>query len=319
MKKTLFLIFSGVIVIFSVICIGSSPLINKVTISGVYNSLGWGYLNCQKESDDYKKEKDTTPLTGDAKDKYLKPYKRALNLCNRQKAVYGLEHASLFLDIILGFLCLILGLLHYFDVGKPFEKVTGIIGLATGIIQFILTLVYVCYSGYIFTNDGPESNSYLKADKDGVIATWDESKKKYKCDFYDKDDEYAIYAKYNDLGKKIYNYDKDIYNADSNNKLNYCHFNYLSITPVGEDTYYYRFDEECASEGSEEGYAQGSTSSTKYLDCDKLYVIFPNDAKNKYLYDRWVTTVIFACFIIACDIGLAIFGFLLFKSDGSGI
>ena len=119
-----------------------------------------------------------------------------------------------------------------------------------------------------------------------------------------------------DLGKKIYNYDKDTYNADSNNKLNYCHFNYLSISIVGEDTYWYRFDEECASK---EGYAQGSTSSTKYLDCDKLYVIFPNDAKNKYLYDRWVTTIIFACFIIACDIGLAIFGFLLFKSDGSGI
>jgi len=44
-----------------------------------------------------------------------------------------------------------LGLLHYFDVGKPFQKVTGIIGLVTGIIQFVLTLVYVYYSGYIFT------------------------------------------------------------------------------------------------------------------------------------------------------------------------
>jgi hypothetical protein len=315
MKKTLFLIFSAAIVIFSVICLVSSPLINKVTISGVYNSLGWGYLNCKKESDDYKKEKDTTSLTGDAKDKYLKPYKHALNLCNRKKAVYGLEHASLILDIILGFLCLILGLLHYFDVGKPFEKVTGIIGLATGIIQFILTLVYVCYSGYIFTNDGPESNSYLKADKDGVIATWDESKRKYKCDFYDKDDEYAIYAKYNDLGKKIYNYDKDIYQAEDTNKITYCHFNYLTLTVVGEPTIIFDFDDECISG---EGYIPGILSST-YLDCDKLYVNFPNKVENKYLYDRWVTTIIFACFIIACDIGLAIFGFLLFKSDGSGI
>ena len=42
--------------------------------------------------------------------------------------MYGLEHASLILDVILGFICLILGLLHYFDIGKPFEKVTGIIG-----------------------------------------------------------------------------------------------------------------------------------------------------------------------------------------------
>ena len=137
MKKTLFLIFSAAIVIFSVICIGSSPLINRVTISGVYEPLGWGYLNCKKRSDDYKKVKDATPLTGDAKDNYLKPYKHDLNLCNRKKAVYGLEHASLIIDVILGFLCLILGLLHYFDVGKPFEKVTGIIGLATGIITLL--------------------------------------------------------------------------------------------------------------------------------------------------------------------------------------
>ena len=314
MKKTLFLIFSAAIVIFSVICIVSSPLINKVIISS-YDSSDWGYENCKYNSDVYKKTKETT-----SDEKILKPLKHTLNLCKRRKAVYGLEHASLILDVILGFLCLILGLLHYFDVGKPFEKVTGIIGLATGIIQFILTLVYVCYSGYIFTNDGPESNSYLKADKDGVIATWDTTEKKYKCDFYDKDDKYAIYAKYNELGKKIYNYDKDINQAENTNKVTYCHFDYLNEMPYGggEPTYYY-FDEQC---DSGEGYVQGlvlSSVYTTYSDCDKLYVDFPNEVENKYLYDRWVTTIIFACFIIACDIGLAIFGFLLFKSDGSGI
>ena len=221
--------------------------------------------------------------------------------------MYGLEHASFILDVILGFLCLILGLLHYFDVGKPFEKVTGIIGLATGIIQFILTLVYICYSGYIFTNDGPESNSLLKADKDGVIATWDDSKNLYKCDYYDKDDKYSIYAKYNDLGKKIYNYDKDYYQAENTDKVKKCVF---SSTIE-------HFDEACESG---DGYVKGTDSTNKQQDCDKLYSIsFTTDVENKYLYDRWVTTIIFACFIIACDIGLAIFGFFLFKSDGSGI
>lgn len=53
--------------------------------------------------------------------------------------------------------------------------------------------------------------------------------------------------------------------------------------------------------------------------CDYLYATPEDDINNKYLFDRWVTTLIFSCFIIACDIGLAIFGFLLFKSDGSGI
>ena len=54
--------------------------------------------------------------------------------------------------------------------------------------------------------------------------------------------------------------------------------------------------------------------------CKYLYLTRKaNGFGNKYLFDRWVTTIIFSCFIIACCIGLAIFGFLLFKSDGSGI
>jgi hypothetical protein len=298
MNKTLFLIFSAAIFIFSVICICSAPIINKVFINA-YNSLDWGYLNCQKESDDYKIAKEAAnALSGDVKDKYLKLAKKPLNLCNRNKAVYGLEHSSLIIDIILGFLCLILGLLHYFDVGKPFEKITGIIGLATGIIQFILTFIYICYSGYIFTNDGPKSSSLLKADSDGVFATWDGSK--YKCDFYDKDDEEALYAKYSDLGKKIYNYDKDVEQAASTDAVIKCQHtvsNYVDTCNAGE----------------------GYLSISKVPDCDKLYVSRTDKVENKYLYDRWVTTIVFSCFIIACDIGLAIFGFFLFKSDGSGI
>ena len=296
MKKTLFLIFSAAIVIFSVICIGSSPLINRVTISGVYEPLGWGYLNCKKRSDDYKNEKDTTPLTGDAKDKHLKSYKHDLNLCNRKKAVYGLEHASLIIDVILGFLCLILGLLHYFDVGKPFEKVTGIIGLATGVIQFVLTLVYVCYSGYIFTNDGP--NTYLKTDSNAVVGSYEDNY--YKCNYYDKDDPNSVYAKYSDLWKKAYNYDKDIFNSGPTDKFMKC---------SGTAAFYLA----CTT-------GDGKYITNKIPDCDDLYLVLSNtEVENKYLYDRWVTTIIFACFIFVCDIGLAIFGFFLFKSDGSGI
>ena len=297
MKKTLFLIFSAAIVIFSVICIGSSPLINRVTISGVYEPLGWGYLNCKKRSDDYKKVKDATPLTGDAKDNYLKPYKHDLNLCNRKKAVYGLEHASLIIDVILGFLCLILGLLHYFDVGKPFEKVTGIIGLATGIIQFVLTLVYVCYSGYIFTNDVP-SYTYLKTDSNAVVGSYEDNY--YKCNYYDKDDPYSIYAKYSDLWKKAYNYDKDIFNSGTTD-------NYMKCSGTTA------FFTACTA-------GDGKYITNKIPGCDDLYLVLSNtEVENKYLYDRWVTTIIFACFIFVCDIGLAIFGFFLFKSDGSGI
>ena len=314
MKKTLFLIFSGAIVIFSVICICSAPILNMIYSSNFLSSQTWGIMNCKKLSDDYKQFKDTTPLTGDEKKKALKPKKRELNVCNRKKAMYGLERASFIIDVILGFLCLNLGLLHYFDVGKPFEKVTGIIGLATGIIQFILTLLYVCYSGYIFTHDFPGEGHFPKADKDGVVATWDDSQNKYKCKFYDKDDEYAIYAKYSDFWKKAYNYDKDIYQSESTSKYRKCRFNYIPTT--GDN-----FLGLVAGCKQGEGYVRGDiATSNKHNDCDKLfYLTFTDGVENKYLYDKWVTTIIFACFIIACDIGLAIFGFFLFKSDGSGL
>jgi hypothetical protein len=269
-------------------------------IEDVFEPSDWGYSNCKMLSDSYKILKDTTPLTGDEKNKALKQAKRPLNLCNGRKAMYGLEHASLIIDVILGFLCLILGLLHYFDVGKPFEKVTGIIGLATGVIQFVLTLVYVCYSGYIFTNDGP--NSFFKADSKGIFATWDSSKSQYKCNYYDKDNSDGVYAKYNDLGKKIYNYDKDTSLAELTSTISSCRHR-----PTDFATYCY----------SGEGYY--TYYSTKRNSCDNLYVSLSTSFENKYLYDRWVTTIIFACFIIACDIGLAIFGFFLFKSDTSGI
>ena len=96
------------------------------------------------------------------------------------------------LDVILGFICTVLGLLHFFDVAKPFEKVSGIIGLATGSVGFVMTLVYICYSGYIFTNDTTPGfdNNYstgaklLKLDKDGAFAKWDSGQSKYKCLFY---------------------------------------------------------------------------------------------------------------------------------------
>ena len=102
--------------------------------------------------------------------------------------MYGLEYSALILDITLGFICAVLGLLHFFDVAKPFEKISGIIGLSTGVITFVLTLVYICYSGYIFTKQVP-SHSYdnnlsymLKLNKDGAYA--EREGNQYKCLYY---------------------------------------------------------------------------------------------------------------------------------------
>jgi hypothetical protein len=226
--------------------------------------------------------------------------------------MYGLEYSSLILDVVLGFICTILGLLHYFDVAKPFEKISGIIGLATGIVGFIMTLVYICYSGYIFTNDftkGFDSDlSYtttggylLKLDKDGAFAEWDNGQSKYKCLFYKSGKVNSIYTKYNDLGKRQYNYEKKRHY--DNSKFTNCEISSYILCDTGE-----YFAENDAS------------PSINHNNCPSLYLNkYSSSFKNKYVFDRWVTTIIFSCFIAACCIGLAIFGFLLFKSDGSGL
>lgn len=55
----------------------------------------------------------------------------------------------------------------------------------------------------------------------------------------------------------------------------------------------------------------------KLGDCKKLYQFsYSDDYKSKNLYDRWLTTIILSCFILLFNIGVAIFGFLIFNSSG---
>ena len=257
MKKTLFLILSGAIVIFSIICICSGPIINGV----VPNALLWRTENCQQKSDYYKeiKKGNDKDATEDAK--------KDKNKCNREKAMYGLEYSSLIIDVICGFVCAILGLLHYFDIGKPFEKVTGIIGLATGIIGFILTLFYVIYSGYIFTKDPYEDdNSHIyKRDGDWTFAKFVDGKG-YKCSFYKEKDKNSKYAKYSDLGKKQYNYNKKKTQDYENHSSDFykCH----------------GIVENCNGE-----YYTGGISAL-ISGCDYLYAIPESGIDNRYLFDR---------------------------------
>ena len=308
MKRTLFLVFSCAIVVFSIICLCTGPIINGI----IKDSDGWGTNNCKKDSDEYKNLKDTLGADADlTKDK-----KKERNLCNRRKAMYGLEYSSYIIDVSLGFICAVLGLLHFFDIGKSFQKYSGLIGLITGIVGFVLTLVYIIYSGYIFTKDlaidngssfpslstlTTRSSYLLKLNGKGAFAKKDGDGGKFKCIYYNKDDKNAILAKYNDLGKKSFNYEK---------KRNYDVSSDISNCLRNAGTAY----TDCST-------SESFTLSSSYSSCDYLYLNFKATGfENKYLYDNWVTNIIFGCFIIACNIGLAIFGFLVFKnSDGSGI
>jgi len=305
MQRTLFLIFSSAIVVFSIICLCTAPIINGI----LSEANSWGTDNCQEKSDEYKHLKDTLGADADS----TKDKKKERNLCNRRKAMYGLEYSSYIIDVSLGFICAVLGLLHFFDVGKSFQKYSGLIGLITGIVGFVLTLVYIIYSGYIFTKDLATNHDgsnfadvtttfvgtrLLKLNGKGAFAKKDGDK--FKCIYYNKDNKNAILAKYNDLGKKSFNYEK---------KRNYDVSSDITNCDVDKD------------------YAYGQCSTSEFytlsVDSDCKYLYLSTEASgfgNKYLYDNWVTNIIFGCFIIACNIGLAIFGFLVFKnSDGSGI
>lgn len=300
MKRTLFLCFSGGILIFTIICFCTAPIINNV----ISEPTSWNTENCKLREDQYKLAKEKS---GTSKEE-IDYRKRRKNECNRKKAMYGLEYSALILDVVLGFACAVLGLLHYFDVAKSFEKISGLIGLISGAVGFVLTFVYLCYSSYIFTNDPAYdggNNRLLKLNGDGAFAEWNEGEKKYKCLFYKKDNKYSVLAKYSDIGKKHYNYVKDRFYGDVNSEMNRC------ISSGCYDT--------SSSYTNSEFITSTHSHSPSIDNCKYLYSSAVGDFSNKYIFDMWVTTIIFTCFIIVCDIGLAIFGFLLFKSDGSGL
>jgi hypothetical protein len=299
MKRTLFLCFSGAIVLLTIICFCTAPIINKV----IPQSTDWNTDNCKLKEDEYKIVKERSGATKEEIDYY----KRIKNECNRKKAMYGLEYSALILDIILGFICAILGILHYFDVGKSFENISGLIGLISGIVGFILTFVYLCYSSYIFTND-PAYGNIAKLNGDGAFAEWNEAEGKFKCLFYKEKNKYSVLAKYSDIGKKHYNYVKDRFYGDLTSEIDRCTYS---------DT------DACFANGhntNPEYVPSGKTAHSPSVDnCKHLYWSRFDSVSKKYIFDMWITTIIFSCLIIVCDIGLAIFGFLLFNSDGSGL
>ncbi len=290
-KELIFLIVSLSILGLSIICTLTAPIINNIND----DFSRWGKINCKFFSD---KESNSNDLDEIQRMKKLK------NLCNRQKAMYNLEYISLILNIILSFITSQLSLLLYFKIGGSIDKISGIFGLITAIICFILTFVYICCSGYIFNNDtayktlnpNDSANNYYSMNKcknklfgNGAIYKWIDNSNFVTVYNNDKSDD-AQYAKYKDLGKKQYNYDKKLYEMYS--KTTHPCF----VTSTSSSTRPIK-----------------STSPSTIIYCDYSYWEPHQDSKNKYLFDNWVVTIIFCCFIIAGQIGLGIFGFMIYK------
>ena len=307
-KGLIFLCLACGILLCTIISICNAPIINHSI-----DADEWGVQNCQYYADYHKNIEDDETLDKDTKDKMLESNDKSKHLCDRQKAMYGLEYAAFILDLVFGFSCTLLSLLNFFGVGKSFEKLIGIIGLISGIIGFIFTFIYIIYSGYIFTND--KTDRVLKLDKNREIAKWTGTE--YKCLFYEKDDDDSIYVEWSDLGKKQYNYHKDFTFPDDNSKYNDCNdfkskIQYLNQLPGASIFYPTELDDLCKNDFSSLTKSQLGNCDYLFYDSDNI-----NGISNKYIYDKWVTTIIFGCIIIALNLGLAVFGFLIFKESGS--
>ena len=277
-KNTFILIFSLCILLFSIIILSIGPIINKKI------GTEWGYQNCDIIS-------DQIDILNEDTEKFNKMY----YLCQREKAMHNLEYCTFIINIIAGFICADLAFLHYMNISKDFKIKAGIIAFSSGFLCFILTLVYICYSGYIFTND----IAYMKLNINYDNFNFDTGKAieklysngaslkfdgySYLPEYYYDRDSFSGFIKYKDLGKSQYNYDSDYYKK------------YQGYIEASGEIYQCR--------------------DVQYnLDCKYIYKEPELESTNKELYSRWVGTIVFVCFTLVCNIGLAFFGFLSFTN-----
>ena len=300
MKGLIFLFCACVILLFSIINLSVGPVINKklftdyISVGNSANSVrtrgnSWGTYNCKLLYDFYDEYEETNSLSeNDRKN----DFEWKITECQRKKAMHDMEYTSFIFNIVFGFVCSLLGLLHQLDVKKEFVPKTGLIGLGCGFVGFIFTFVYLVYNGIVYTNyfDIP----IAKRDSGGVyaekIATTTDQ---FRCLYYEEQENYySVYAKFNDLSQKQYNYDKDIYKS------------VVQTCIVQNDDY-----RACAQQ-------EIITVSSPYSSCENLYAPEIHDVENKDKSDRFLTTLLLSLFVCLAHIGLALIGFLLYRTPG---
>lgn len=299
-KNFIFFLIATIILILSIAVLYIAPIIN--------GSLGeeWKTLNCLVKSDNIEVYEEDISSTTDKdekkqKEKILKYYKKNRDLCYREKAMYGLEFSAFTINVIVGSICSLLGFIHYLDEGKSFIPKTGLIGLFSGGIGFVITVVYFIYNILVYTSPSEEK----KVDENMRYAKWDSSKKVYSCSFYNEDNPDSIYAKYSELGKKQYNYNKKLfltYEFEENSEIHGCKYDKADSCQFKNNI----------TTDNQEPYSYISNNDVK--ECEYLYMEPTDKFVNKDLNDRWLTTIILSAITILCNAGLAILGFLLFKN-----
>jgi hypothetical protein len=289
-KGLIFFCCACAILVFTIINLSVGP-----AISGKIGN--WGTANCASFKDLYDLAKDSGAKGDDLK--YGAEF--WLNYCNNHKGMYNMEYTSFIFDIVIGFVCGLLGLLHIFEVKKDLISKTGLVGLGCGIVGFVFTFVYVILNGIVMTTtyygtvtyvddlENPTTLPYegiTKRDSDGVFAEKDGNT--FKCIYYDSEVNYhALYATYGDLIGKQYNYNKDLREKIKKAIASGCVSSALNCN---------------------DGIINAPAT------CDKIYAGYIDTITNKDRADRFLTTLLLSLFVCLANIGLALFGFLLFRT-----
>ena len=291
-KGLLFFCCSCCILVLTIINLSVGPIISKKVGQGdpSNNVEAWGTANC-------KALKDTYDSYNNLPDEQDKKFKSGITACERYNALHDMEYTAFIFDIVIGFVCSLIGLLHLFDLKKDFVSNTGLIGLICGVVGFVLTLVYIIYNGLVFT--GKYSDVYER-DGDGVFAEQISSGgTEYKCLNYDPKFFNSGHAKFSELNKKQYNYKKDFYGDNENGCKD--DDDVLIARCAGSETITPR---------TVGGFSTFSTS------CTKIYAEEIDTITNKDISDRFLTALILSLIVCLANIGLALFGFLLFRTPG---
>ena len=298
-----YLISSCVVLLLSFINISLAPIINKKI------GQNWGLENCEKYADD---------LTDILKKQYIKIplviYQLSelkVTICKNQKVLYNMEYTSSILNIVIGFVCVLLG--AYWVQDSKIPK-TNFIAMGCGIVGFILTFIYLIFNGIVFTQygdfdfDSLDDNLLLKRDSDGAIAEY-EKERGYKCLFFSKTGEIkSMLPKFSDFMKSQYNYNKELrdsFKPEKNQEKAEC--------KLKEDDMYLCVVQEYIKEK----YTFIPNGTETKNNCTKIYYdndLYYNNDFNRYnIGVRFLMSFLLNIFLLPCYCALIFFAFMLSK------
>ena len=286
-----FFVVSCTVLVLATINMGVGPIMNKKL------GQGWGLLNCARISDIYEEYKSSMS------EKAKKELEYEIKHCKQKKVMYNMEYTSFIFNMVIGFICVIIGL---YGIQKEVIPKSGLIAAACGVVGFTLTLVYVIYSMIVYTKYYDENTTIYKRDSDGAFAKLDGEL--YKCLYFKKEgDVTALYAKYSDLIKSQYNYNKKLTDSfvnvrEKNSTYGYC----VTSSSIVES---------CSQVGyiNSTGYFYRNENN-EAKPCSKLYYRnLINTFTNFDRSARMLTALISSILILLCYCALLFLGLMLSK------